>query len=383
VVGWHVFRLTVTAGMDAHAVPPVLWPLGTARFGLDVFFALSGFLVVQSWNATTARQPSLLRASADYVRKRASRILPAYWAMLAVLLPLVGRDLFDHPERLFAFATLNQGVVFWLPERLNLVTWSLTTEWHFYLLVPLLAYALRRAGAWPVLAACTAASVLWWLDPLGSLPQSFVVGRLAEFAAGAVAAHLYTAHRRGDGPAFVGALGRRGVGIGVLVVLVAVGTYHGATLGLANVRVVDALVHPVVGIVAAIGLLHVVLAPPARVFTSTKLQWVGLVSFGVYLWHYPILEYGFDAMRAVDPRPSVIVTIGTVAVLVTACIAAGATSYAVVERPFLAHRNRPEAAAGASTLRSWPSRRSSASRPSTASHSAARPTPIPSSPRAS
>jgi peptidoglycan/LPS O-acetylase OafA/YrhL len=369
--------------MDVHAVPAVFWPLGTARFGLDIFFALSGFLVVQSWNTTRDRAPSLARASWTYLRKRASRILPAYWLMLVVLVPLVGRELFERPERLAAFVTLNQGAVFWLPERVNLVTWSLTTEWHFYLLVPIIAWALRRFGTWPVLSVCLVASVLWWVEPPGRLPQSFVVGRLGEFTAGAVAAHLYAAYLDGRAPRFVGRLGARGVGIAVAAGLLAVGTYHGSTLGLANVPAVDAVVHPFVGLLAAIGLLHVVLAERLRIFDNAMLQWMGLVSFGVYLWHYPILQYGLDALRAFAPRPSVALTLAAVAVLTSACVAAGAVSYALVERPFLRHRNRPGAVAPAGTLTPWPSRRSSASRPSTASRYAARPTPTRSSRRVS
>ena len=369
--------------MNAHAVPVALWPLGTARLGLDVFFTLSGFLVVQSWNSTRAGAPSTLRALWDYASRRARRILPAYWVMVAILVPIVGRELLAHPERIVAFASLSQGVRFWLPEQLNLVTWSLTTETYFYVLVPLLAWLLRRAGKWPVLAVCVAASVLWWLDPPADLPQSFVFGRLAEFAAGAVAAELYLEHQRERAPAFVAHLGRGTVGVGIAAGILAIGTYHGASLGLSNVPTIDALVHPLVGTLAATGLLHLLLAGHTRVVASRPLQWAGIISFGVYLWHYPIFEYGLGWLRAIAPRPSVAATGTMVALLCGACIAAGTVSYALIERPFIRRRNRAGTAAAAGTLDPWPSRRSSASRPSTASHCEARPIPILSSRRAS
>ena len=53
VVGWHVYRLTAT-GFSAHAVPFYFWPLGVLRLGVDVFFVLSGFLVIRSWRSVRA-----------------------------------------------------------------------------------------------------------------------------------------------------------------------------------------------------------------------------------------------------------------------------------------------------------------------------------------
>ena len=147
------------------------------------------------WSCTAgrrraARAASRGRAAFEFLRRRARRILPAYWVSLIVLVPLVGASLLDHPKRLIAFATLNQYVKFWLPDKLNPVTWSLTTEWHFYLLVPLVAWLLTRIGRWTVLGGCLVLTIVWWLHTPLLLPSSFVFGRLDQFVVGAIVGQL-------------------------------------------------------------------------------------------------------------------------------------------------------------------------------------------------
>jgi peptidoglycan/LPS O-acetylase OafA/YrhL len=364
VVLWHVYRLTVARGMDAHAVPIGFWPLGITRLGVDVFFVLSGLLVVHSWQTTRARAASHGRAAFEFLRRRASRILPAYWVSLIVLVPLVGASLLDHPKRLLAFATLNQYVKFWLPDQLNPVTWSLTTEWHFYLLVPLIAWLLARIGRWTVLGGCVVLTIVWWLHTPLLLPSSFVFGRLDQFVVGAIVGQLA---RETPGHGIVRFTRAPLVLPGAIVGLFALGTYHGATLGLANNRVMDALLHPLFGLGTAIVLLRLLTASPARTRPAERtLAWFGTISFGLYLWHYPILDQGLRWTRASVPLPSPVATLLAVPVLCAAAVAAAQLSFVLVERPFSARRNRPDPPNGAGTLAPWPSPRSWESRPSTA-----------------
>src|SRR5262245_14921587 len=66
VVGWHVYRLT---GSPATA-PAWGWPLATLRLAVDVFFALSGFLVIRSWNSIRTRASGSVRALGEFWRRR-------------------------------------------------------------------------------------------------------------------------------------------------------------------------------------------------------------------------------------------------------------------------------------------------------------------------
>ena len=65
VVGWHVYRLSAP-GVSPHAVPFYFWPLGGLRLGVDVFFVLSGFLVIRSWQS--------VRRGATDTRARVGRL---------------------------------------------------------------------------------------------------------------------------------------------------------------------------------------------------------------------------------------------------------------------------------------------------------------------
>src|SRR4051794_8629228 len=104
VVVWHLYRvLASSAGFDSVHVAAIWWPLGATRLGVDVFFVLSGFFVVRSWRATRERTGSFSGSVRDFLRRRAARILPAYWVSLVVLVPLVAPELLGQPRKLFLF----------------------------------------------------------------------------------------------------------------------------------------------------------------------------------------------------------------------------------------------------------------------------------------
>jgi peptidoglycan/LPS O-acetylase OafA/YrhL len=396
VVAWHVYRLTGSPG----TAPAWGWPLATLRLAVDVFFALSGFLVIRSWRSIRTRATSPLHALGGFWLRRGRRILPAYWVSLVVLLALIARPVLQSPRHVFLFATLNEYVRFSLPGRVNVVYWSLTVEWHFYLLVPLLAFLMSRIGRWAVFAGALFLSYMWWSHvPPMQLPHSFVFGHLHTFVAGAIAGELVVAHDSGVTHRIVRIARERWFGPAILFAMLAVGTYHGWELHGGRDLAIDPLVHPVFGILAAAALVHLLTRPgPARL-QHRALRLLGLVSFSLYLWHWPILGHGMPWLRRHAVLPDTIwVPIATV-VLLAIAFGVATVSYLLVERPFLV-KGRASKAEPATTpdvaripaaerwgaagrLPSWPSRRSSASRPSTGSRSGARPTRTRSSRRVS
>jgi len=148
---------------------PGLWGVPFARVGLDIFFAISGYLVTGSWERTPRLGP--------FLAKRALRIFPGLAACvlatvfiigpLATRLPLQDYLTSGGTYRYLAnIAFLNElflpGVFEGLRERgaVNGSLWSLLPEFACYLTVPLLAALAwrNRPGARPWTLAVLAAA---------------------------------------------------------------------------------------------------------------------------------------------------------------------------------------------------------------------------------
>jgi peptidoglycan/LPS O-acetylase OafA/YrhL len=338
VVLYHGVRLVVLGsdrpgGGDAS---PLWWPASTARFALDAFFVLSGFLVIGSWRTVRRRHGHAWPAAREYAARRAARILPAYWISLIVLIPLLAPHLLASPEKLGLFASVQQYLVPGLPSEVNVVYWSLTTEVHFYVVAPLLGVLLGRFAGWKVVGAFVAVTVAWRFSVPAGLPPSLVIGRLEQFAVGGAAADLVRAHERGETSWVVAALRRRGVGVVIGVTLLVLGVFQGFVLeGLAP-PLASHLLHPAVAIVVAGAFVRILTADRTSFLEHPGLRLAGLVSYGVYLFHWPVLALGLRASgiepgRAGPPllAAAVVLALSVVAFLV------GTVSYVVVERPFL------------------------------------------------
>lgn len=350
VVLYHAYRMVVLGdgAPDTRDLDPLTWPISTARFALDAFFVLSGFLIVASWTSLRRRHDRLAPAVWSYAKKRAARILPAYWVSLLILVPLVAPHLLRSPGKLGLLATVQQYVVPSLPSEVNVVYWSLTTEVHFYVLAPLFAVLLARFGGWKVVLACTAVTVWWRMTLPFDLAASFTFGRLEQFALGAAAGDLIRAHDRGDDIRLVRWLGDRGVGAALGVVLLALGTFQGAVLDGVGHGILSKLLHPAVALVmAALFVRWLTAARPAGarrpLLEHPGLRLAGLVSYGVYLFHYPVLVHGFAAagIAAGDgsaPLRAVAVALG----LTLASFLLGTASYVFVERRFLQASRPPD-----------------------------------------
>jgi peptidoglycan/LPS O-acetylase OafA/YrhL len=339
VVVYHCFTLAVVGSRPEGGVGPGWWLLGAGSLGVDLFFVLSGFLLVGSWERCRRRHPGGLRdALREYGRNRSLRILPAYWASLAVLLPLAAPALLASAGglgRIALLATLQGYVVKELPGQVNLVYWSLTTEAHFYLILPAVAWALRRYGARRLLPACLVATVVWRLWVHGDLPDSWIIGRLDQFVAGMTAAGLVAAADAGRPGVLVRRLATTRAAWICGGLLLAVGLYHGSRFSSTGPQPLGVLIHPLAGVLIAALLVRAVVAGRAAGAGVSALGAVGVVSFSLYLWHYPVLHHGLRLLGLDEAgRPALAVVAG-LAILVAVSGVLAVLSYRLVERPFL------------------------------------------------
>ena len=345
-------RGVAVLGVVAHH----LGHLTGGYLGVDAFFVLSGFLItglLLDEIGRTADQPAAIDLGRFWMR-RARRLLPAFFLMLATVV-VVERWVLDdgvseetlRVESLSALAyvfnwqAIFNDVDYWTtfaavsPLR---HMWSLAIEEQFYLVWPLVVtavvwWALRRqatAGraqaAVAVVAGCLAvASVAtqWALyAPERSLRVYYGTDtRVAAILFGCVAAFIV---RR------VPTLSVRvqhwlGAGAALLLIPVAWawieldGTsptlYHG---GLAAV-----------GLATAVVIAIAALAPKsllATVLSFSPLLWFGAISYGLYLWHWPIIVWLTPARVGLHGWPLMVLRLG-VALVVTML------SYHLVEQP--------------------------------------------------
>lgn len=340
VVAYHSFKLAggwTARKIRTEGVDWWWWPLGGGRLGVDLFFVLSGFLLFFSWRGTRNRHPHLGGAVAALARGRAVRILPPYYAMLLVYVPLLAPELFETAGglwHLFLFATVQQFNEPDLPNLFNTPLWTLTVEVQFYALVPLAAYLIRRTRpATPLLASL--ALTLWWVDHRGVYPTSWLLGRSDQFVAGMAVASLVQDHLDGRTGVLIALLRSRWTAWALAGGAAVVYLYHGSTLGLPQGRRYDEWAHPALGLLLAGLVAHLVVSERpgwARRFLERPVPRVlGHLSYGIYLWHFPIYEHALDWTGN---------RVAGLAIATAATLAVSVASYAWVERPFLERKVR-------------------------------------------
>jgi peptidoglycan/LPS O-acetylase OafA/YrhL len=242
--------------------------------------------------------------------------------------------------------------------------WSLCVEMQFYLVLPLYAVAAARLlrGRAPALqarvdlvflAALGAASFAlrtWAYDDPGADTISWTVaGSFLWFAFGMMMAVVSARwHRATHRPAVLALIDRRPLlPWAVALVLLAITTRIGLpTAGPQFYSTGDwfweHLLYGLIAVAIAAPATIAVLSPsalPHRLLTLKPVAWLGLVSYGIFLWHHPLTEQ-FIRVQDWTTHGSYFVYTGVVFVVATACAAA---SYYLVERPLLRFKDpRPK-----------------------------------------
>lgn len=338
VFGFHAWLYTlpqVRAASARDGFPAALY--AELRIGLVLFFVLSGFLLFRPWVAARfegRRRPS----TRTYALHRIARIVPAYYLAIAgaavLLWPLTGEPGVRLPPAdqlpLFLVFAQNQGAR--TVMTLDPPMWTLAVEASFYAVLPLLGWiALRARPALVPLALIVlglAFNAVLAQQAIPSLAWSkSLPAMLPYFGAGMLAAVLV--HGRAVGGRTALALLAGGAALVLGDGLLHASAEAGTDLAL-RLRVVRDL--PAAAGFAAI--VAVAATRPARALAWRPLAWTGEVSYGLYLWHVPLLLW----LRANGLLP--LSPLGATLVALPLSLLVAWLSFRWVERPAIAWSRR-------------------------------------------
>lgn len=297
--------------------------------GVDVFFVISGFLMT---GIVTKGLEQRNFSLTDFYISRALRIVPALAFMCGtllgigwlILLPPDYKALSSHIAYSLSFAS---NIEYWLEsgyfatashEKWLLHTWSLSVEWQFYLILPILLLAT-------------------WHIKKGRRAQLLVVGT---FLAASLLASISTTQTDQSGAFFLLHTRAWEMLAGGLVFLAAPLLncndnikIWSKKLGILLITLSIIIFDPEskwpgwLALIPVAGAMLVIAANHESMLTgSTLFQWIGDRSYSIYLWHWPICVAltHFDIKD--DPR---LITIGVIS-----SIALGHISYVLIENNF-------------------------------------------------
>ena len=300
--------------------------------GVDIFFVISGFLITgiidREMRAGTF---SIVR----FYERRACRILPALFTVLvatsaASFIFLLPDDFVRYATSVVATVFFVSNVFFWEQSGYFqpsadyfplLHTWSLSVEEQFYIVIPLVMLLLasrRRRQTVVAIAAITLVSLIMSILFTERAPSAafyLTPTRAWELGFGALLA-LVPVHLPPRTREISGALG-------LTLIAVAVFTFDKAMIFPGAAALV-----PTLGTVALIAAGSGGTSTISRFLSLSPFAFIGLISYSLYLWHWPV----FALMRvrlASEELPTDWIVLALVASFVLAVL-----SWRFIEQPF-------------------------------------------------
>lgn len=302
------------------------------NLGVALFFLISGFLLYRPFVSARASSTPQLNPLAFY-RRRALRIIPAYWMALTLLAMYPGvADFHARWWQLYLFGQIYDPNTTFAGIG---PAWSLCTEVSFYLCLPLYAaltcraftrlehnFALRLELALLGLLAVASALLHQMIHNSGHYANlSFTLPATFYLFAGGMALAVISVRYHGTN------FGSRVAKFSSGSWLLAVALYVGVSLKINSASLGS--VNPLYGFIAMLILIPAVVPTKggvARILSNRALLWFGLVSYAFFLWHQTVIHLISENLHS---------QLGSLLASAAGTTLIAAASYYVVEVPWL------------------------------------------------
>ena len=304
--------------------------------GVDVFFVISGYLIT----SVILREVSVNKFTfTNFYEKRIRRIFPALFFISFCCIPMAlflmtPSDLKNFLQSLFGSTIFGSNVLFWLQsgDYFDTVsiwkplhhTWSLAIEEQFYLFHPIVIllvskFSQRFQKSIILLGIILSISFSLYFIEIDLKGNFYLLpSRIWELYAGAILAYLnfnkiksYFSNRLCDLFSI----------IGLILIFYSLITFNSLTPHPSLLTII-----PVLGTVLLI-IFSGNTGFSGKILTNKSVVYIGLISYSLYLWHYPIFVFA----RLILPND---LTTLNYLILIFISIILSVISYKYVEQPF-------------------------------------------------
>jgi peptidoglycan/LPS O-acetylase OafA/YrhL len=346
VVAWHTLAMT---GFPPDRLGPLRPLVMMGWAGVDLFFALSGFLITRVLlRDESSGRPGLL---GRFYARRALRILPAFYVVLALDLLLLGRFALFGSVKLSGirsgwdvaalagfFGNYRFSDGGWGPGAALLVLWSLCVEEHFYAVWPALLRLVRAPRLRLAVALVLAAGVLgwrWWSSARG-LASALEIHNQTHFRVdaillGAAAALSFDTLARAR-------LARRLALGGTFTTLAILIWRHDVSVLPAPTVLGEGPGFTVLALFCTLLVVEIAATPQSlvtRALDSTIPRAIGVRSYAMYLLHFQAIDLGKPILFSVPRLPTALGFVYAFVLFAALAFAAASLLHAAVERPLM------------------------------------------------
>lgn len=265
-------------------------------FGVDIFFAISGFLITKFIFDSTKAEPFKIL---DFFARRIKRIFPSLLLVLIICLVFGWFVLFPH-EYLQLSKYILSGVGFsanlialsevnyfdasaYSKPLLNL--WSLGVEEQFYIIYPIALYFIqkytpKKIGFFLIISFIIS-FIIWVLLSFFSKKFAFYlpISRFWEFLSGGLIAYFLPNKRNFSFYNLSFSY------LGLFVIFLPFIFFR------EQLSVINYLIYTILSVLGSCLILYTSLIKNKSLLSNKYVRYIGLISYPIYLWHFPILSF--------------------------------------------------------------------------------------------